>query len=81
MKQKKDWFDNQKNVDKLILGLCGICLVLLGIDLFYEKHSQVFLEDLFGFYCFYGFVICFVIVLGGNILRKIVLRKENFYDD
>ena len=81
MKAKKDWFDNQKNVDKLILGIFGICLVLLGIDLFYEKHSQVFVEGLFGFYCFYGFVICFVIVLGGNILRRIVLRKENFYDD
>ena len=81
MKAKKGWFGNQKNVGKLSIGICGICLLLLGIDFFYEKHSQVFVEELFGFYCFYGFVICFVIVFGGNILRKIVLRKENFYDD
>ena len=79
--EKIYWLDKKTNVNKLIIGVLVICVFLLIIDFFYEKHPQVFVEKWMGFYCFYGFLICCVIVVGGKFFRKIVIRKENFYDD
>ena len=36
----------------------------------------------FGFYAVFGFVACVVLVLVAKyILRPLVMRKENYYDD
>ena len=81
MKKREYWLDKQSNVNKLIIGVCTVCALLLIADFFYEKHPLVFVERWFGFYCFYGFIICCGIVFGGKLLRKLVMRKENFYDE
>ena len=80
MKDKKYWIDSKSNVDKLVYAICIICVSLFLIDFFYEKHPQVYVEQLFGFYCLYGFIICCGIVFGGIALRKLVARQEKFYD-
>ena len=79
--KKNHWFDKKSNVDKLIIGILFSCILLFSIDLFYEKHSLIFVEDWYGFYCVYGFIICCVIVFGGKLLRKLLIRKETFYDE
>ena len=82
MSEKKEhWLDKKRNIDKLIFGVVISCFLLLIIDLFYEKHSQVFVENWFGFYCFYGFIICCIVIFGGKLMRKLLIRREDFYDN
>jgi len=81
IRKKERWLDKKNNIDKLIFGVFVCCVLLLITDFFYEKHSQVFVESWFGFYCFYGFIICCVVVFGCKLMRKLLMRREDFYDN
>ena len=59
----------------------ALCTGLLLADLLYVKHAILKLEAWFGFYGFYGFIACVVLVLVAKQLRKLVMRKEDYYDE
>lgn len=80
-KERTYIFDNPRNVKVLIYGLYVICGVLLILDFFIHRHVEHALESWFGFYAFYGFVCCFFLVLAAKEMRKLVQRKEDYYDD
>lgn len=59
----------------------AVCTGLLLADLLYHKHVVLEPETWFGFYGFYGFIACVVLVLVAKELRKIVMRREDYYDE
>ncbi|HMB76801.1 MAG TPA: hypothetical protein VKN76_10400 [Kiloniellaceae bacterium] len=77
---KRYWLDEPRNVRKVFWLLCAICALLAIADFFYHKHAHFKVEEFPVFYGLYGFV-CFVfIVFAGKLLRKIVMRDEDYYD-
>lgn len=80
--EKTYWLDKKKNVDKIWYALIGICALTVISDLFYHKHVAYPVEDIIpGMYGWYGLVGCVFLVLSAKILRKIVMRDEDYYDD
>lgn len=79
--EKPGIFDKPENVKRL-LTVFYICVVaLIGIDLFYHKHTFFPWEEYFGFYAVYGFVACVILVIVAKyMLRPLVMRKEDYYD-
>ncbi len=76
-----NFFDKKRNVMILLMLLFGGCLVLLIINFFAPKHSHFSWEEWSGFYAAYGFVACVGLVLAAkHILRRIVKRREDYYD-
>lgn len=59
----------------------ALCTGLLLADLLYDKHAILEPEAWFGFYGFYGFIACVVLVLVAKELRKLVMRKEDYYNE
>ena len=82
MKNKKShFFDNPKNVKKVLAGFFGACIVLLIVDIFIHKHGHFSWEEKPAFFAVYGFVSCVILVLAAKyVLRKLVKRKEGYYD-
>jgi hypothetical protein len=83
--EKKYFLDNQRNVRKLIKVFFASCVLLIAVDLFFHRHSSfsddIFLfESYFGFYGIYGFVACVLLVIVAKELRKVLMRKEDYYD-
>ncbi|MEE3233208.1 MAG: hypothetical protein VX294_03505 [Candidatus Latescibacterota bacterium] len=83
--EKKYFLDNQRNVKKLIGVFFTLCALLIAIDLFFHRHlsfsDDAFLfESYFGFYAVYGFVACVILVVVAKELRKVLMRKEDYYD-
>ncbi len=75
-------FDKPENVKRLLIIFFTSSAAVLMIDLFYHRHSIFAWEDYFGFYAVYGFVACVVLVIVSKyILRPLVMRKEEYYDD
>ncbi|MDP6041185.1 MAG: hypothetical protein QGG64_21725 [Candidatus Latescibacteria bacterium] len=78
-------FDKPGNVRRVIYGFVACCVVLLLADLVVHRHLS-FAEGLlpvegwFGFYAIYGFVAYTLIVAGSVVLRKVVMRSEDYYD-
>tara|TARA_B100001093_G_scaffold141173_1_gene133630 strand:+ start:2798 stop:3043 length:246 start_codon:yes stop_codon:yes gene_type:complete len=63
------------------LALFVLAFALLVLEVFVHRHAETDIETLFFFPAFYAFVICVAIVLGGIVLRKLVMRNEDYYDN
>lgn len=77
---EKGWFDEPKNVDKIVWTLVALCVASVAADLFYEKHTHYGFQEWIGFDALYGFVSCVLLVLAAKQLRKILMRGEDYYD-
>ena len=79
--EKDRFLDKTKNI-KWVLGVfLVISVITLGIDLFFDRHTDHRFETLAGFYGIWGFVSCVVLVLAAKQLRKLVMRGEDYYGD
>ena len=79
--EKTYLFDNPRNVRRVVRGLVGVCVILVGLDLILHRHVYHSWEAIFGFYAFYGFVACVLLVLLAKEMRKVLIRKEDYYDE
>lgn len=76
----KWWLDNPANVRLLLVLLAVICFALVVADFFYHKHGHFNFEEWPGFYAWYGFLSYCTIVLSAKQIRKLIGRKESYYD-
>lgn len=67
---------------KLLWALYGLCAVLILLDLLIHRHAETSFDGNFGFYGAYGFIASAVLVVVARfVLRPIVKRPEDYYDD
>lgn len=64
----------------LVLALAAASLVLVGLDLVIERHPHFEAEAWPGFYGLCGAAACLAAVGVALLLRRIVLRAEDYYD-
>ena len=78
--EKTHLFDNPRNVTRLLRSFYIICAILFVADFIVHRHSVHPWEDFSGFYAIYGFVACVLLVVIAKEMRKVLMRKENYYD-
>lgn len=74
------WLDRPENVRRLYRGLWAVGMLLLAAELLVHRHAEVGFDGIFGYYGLYGFVACVVLVLAAKLLRRGVMRSEDYYD-
>ncbi len=67
-------------VKAMLWGFTGLGIVALLLDLFVHRHVIDPWERLFGFYALFGFIGVTALVYGAKLLRRIVMRDEDYYD-
>ena len=77
---RKYWLDEPRNVRKVIGTVFVICALLFVADAFYQKKSHFLIEDWFGFYAIFGFVMCVMLVLVAKLMRVFLIRDEEYYE-
>jgi hypothetical protein len=83
---KKGWFYQPGNVDKLIKGLYIACALSVLPELldkifgWHLMHPHYAVEHIPGFYGIFGFIAFVLIVRGGQALRLLIKRDEDYYD-
>ncbi|MBU1195924.1 MAG: hypothetical protein KKE62_06635 [Proteobacteria bacterium] len=80
MKKELTIFDNPKNVKRLQTGFFLALIVLLIAESFVEMHGYFSVEHFYGFYAVYGFISYVLLIFLAKLLRKIIMRKEDYYD-
>lgn len=75
------WLDQPKNVARLYRGLWIFGGLLVLADLVVHRHAEAGFDGVFGFYSLYGFIACVALVLAAKLLRRGVMRREDYYDD
>ena len=78
--EKQYLFDKPENVQRLLRGFYAFCVVLILVDFVVHRHIYQSLEKIPGFYAIYGFVACVLLVLVAKEMRKVLMRKEDYYD-
>lgn len=79
-KNKQYIFDNPKNVSRLLNGFYIICATLFVTDFIVHRHTTHSWEEFPGFYALYGFIACVLLVVVAKEIRKVLMRKEDYYD-
>ena len=78
--QEPDFFDKQRNIDWILRIFYALCAILVLLDFVVHRHIYVSFEELPTFYALYGFVACVVLVLIAKEMRKLLMRKEDYYE-
>lgn len=79
--EKQHVFDKPENVRLLLRVFYSVCGVLFILDFILHRHIEHPWENLWGFYAVFGFIACVVLVLVAREMRKVLMRKEDYYDD
>ncbi len=79
--QKKYFFDKSENVTWMMRGFYAICILLVIADFIIHRHIVLDWEKIPAFYAIYGFVACVILVIIAKGIRKMVIRKEDYYDE
>lgn len=77
---KQYFLDKPENVQRLLKVFYVICALLFAADFLVHRHTKIALEEFPAFYAVFGFVAFVVLVIGSIALRKLVMRKEDYYD-
>ncbi len=65
------------NIIRLLIGLCALSVIL---ELALSRKSLFDLEGFPGFYSLFALGAGVVVVFAARVLRKIVMRPEDYYD-
>ena len=77
---KRYWLDRPENVARLYRALWIVGGLLALLDLVCTGMLRPASTGGLSFYALYGFVACVALVLAAKVLRRVVMRPEDFYD-
>ncbi|MCP4717978.1 MAG: hypothetical protein GY860_00850 [Desulfobacteraceae bacterium] len=81
MKKNLTIFDKPENVRRLQKGFFVALVLVLIAEAYVDMHGEFQVEHFFGFYAVYGFISYVTLIFVAKFLRKILMRKEDYYDD
>lgn len=77
---KPGFFDKPENISKILKVFYTICVLLVVADFIVHRHIYHDWENVPAFYAIYGFVGCVILVLIAKVMRKVLMRGEDYYD-
>ena len=80
MNEPPRFLDRPANPKRIRWAFYALCAVLAGLDLVVHRHAEHPWEGLFGFHAIYGFVACVVLVLAAKQMRRVLMRREDYYE-
>lgn len=82
MTDDSSWFEKASSVRIIAIALVLASVVLVLAEFAYEHHHPHFeVETFFGFQAWLGFAAFVAVVLMGRLVRPLLSRPEDFYDD
>ena len=81
MKKELTIFDDPKNIRRLQVGFFLALVLVFIAEAFVDMHGQFYVEHFYGFYAVYGFISYILLIFIAKLLRKVLMRKEEYYDD
>jgi hypothetical protein len=78
--KKKHWLVRPENILRLWIVFIAILIVCVAGDFFIHQHAYFGLDGTFGFYAWYGFVTCVLMIVVAKVLGILIKRPDNYYD-
>ncbi len=78
---EKHWLVRPNTIRLLWRYGIGLLVILVLVDVFKEPHPYFGIDGTFGFYAWFGLVVCVAMVLFAKALGVFLKRKDSYYDD
>ena len=80
MNEPARFLDRPANQRRLRRVFYALCAVLVALEWLVHRHAEHPWEGAFAFYAVYGFVACVVLVLAAKQMRRVLMRREDYYE-
>lgn len=74
------WLVRAATIRLLWIVFIVVLAATVFADLFIDHHGTFGIDDGIGFYAWYGFLSCVVLVFGSIALGRILKRPDGYYD-
>lgn len=74
------WLTRPETIKRLWIGSCTVLALLVATDIVVHHHAHFGIDGTFGFYSWYGFIACVVLVVGSKALGAVLKRRDTYYD-
>jgi len=78
--ERQHVWDNPRNVKLLFNVFYAVCAIVVVLDLVIPHEGHHSWERIVEFYPLYGFVGIVVLVLIAKLMRRVLMRPEDYYD-
>lgn len=77
---EQHWLTRPATIRKLWIGFIAVLALTVISGLFIDFHDHFGVESSVGFYAWYGFGTCVLMVVGAKLLGKVLKRPDNYYE-
>ena len=77
---EQHWLTRPATIRKLWVGLIAVLALTVIAGLFIDFHDHFGVESSIGFYAWYGFATCVLMVVGAKLLGFVLKRPDNYYE-
>ena len=68
-------------IGKTNTSVLFVCIIFLILELIGHRHGETSIEDILFFPAIFGFFSCVIIFVIAIILRSLLMKNEDYYDD
>ena len=79
--EQKHWLVRPSTIRLLWLYGLAILLLLVLADFFMVPHPSFQIDGTFGFFAWYGLIVCMAMVIFAKALGIFIKRKDTYYDE
>ena len=76
---KKHWLDEPRHVKLLWRVFLGVLVLIVAIGALLPLHPYFDIESVFGFYAWFGFIACAVMIVVAKGLARLLKRPDTYY--
>jgi uncharacterized membrane protein len=81
MNEQRHWLVGPRTIRILWIVFAAILAVTLIPNLFVHPHARFGIDGGFGFYAWYGFIVCVAQILISKFLAIFLKRPDSYYDE
>ena len=78
--EPEHWLVRPATIRNLWIGSSVILALMVAADLFIDQYEYFGIDGTFGFYAWYGFGTCVLMVVGAKLLGVFLKRKDSYYE-
>ena len=80
MNEPVRFLDRPANLRRLRRVFYALCAALVGLEVVVHRHAGHAWEETFAFHALYGFIACVALVLAAKQMRRVLMRREDYYE-